>query len=278
MSPITVLGAAGFIGSALVRRLEEISANYLAFGRDDVLTGRQLGHIIYCVGLTADFRSRPFETIDAHVCHLARVLRDCDFESLVYLSSARIYQNRSTPADEEDSLEVHPLNREELYNLSKLMGESLAHSSGRKTRVVRLSNVYGDDFDSNNFLPAVIKEALSAGKVTVRVPPHSEKDYVSIHDVVDGLLKIASEGKQSLYNLASGRNVPNQLLLQKISDATGCTVRFDPEAETKTFPPIKIDRMRSEFDFQPRYVLDDLDGLIDSYRRHLAESRTKAGN
>ena len=277
MSPITVLGASGFIGSALFRRLEEMKASYLAFGRDDDLTGRQLGHIIYCVGLTADFRTRPFETIDAHVCHLAGVLRDCDFESLVYLSSARIYQNQSTPADEKDRLEVSPLNPENLYNISKLMGESLTLASGTKTRVVRLSNVYGDDFESENFLPAIIKEALSEGKVTVRVTPDSEKDYISIHDVVDGLLKIAWEGKQRLYNLASGRNVSNQLLLQRISDATGCGVRFDPEAETKTFPPIKIDRMRSEFDFQPRYVLDDLDGLIDSYRRHLAEPRTQAG-
>jgi len=31
------------------------------------------GHVIYCIGLTADFRQKPFETIEAHVSKLAEV-------------------------------------------------------------------------------------------------------------------------------------------------------------------------------------------------------------
>ena len=271
MSLITVLGASGFIGSALVKRLDEIELEHLSPDRNEKLAGRKLGNIIYCIGLTADFRSRPFETVEAHVCHLARVLRDYEFESLVYLSSARLYQKQNTPASEEDFLRVSPSNQGDLYNISKIMGESLALASGKKTRVVRLSNVYGNDFTSQNFLSSIIVEALSKGKVTVNNAPDAEKDYISIHDVVDGLIKISGEGKQSLYNLASGVNVSNQILLRKISDLTGCEISFDAAAARISFPPIGIDRIRSEFGFRPRYVLDDLGDLIGSYRKHLAE-------
>jgi nucleoside-diphosphate-sugar epimerase len=271
MRPITVLGASGFIGSALVKRLEETKVEYLAPGRDEALTNRQLGDIIYCVGLTADFRSRPFETVEAHVCHLARILRDCEFDSLVYLSSARVYQGQNTPASEVDSLQVSTSDQEDLYNISKIMGESLALASTKKIRVVRLSNVYGNDFTSQNFLSSIIREAVSKGRVTVRNTPDAEKDYVSLHDVVSALTKISREGKQRLYNLASGMNVSNQVLLQKIHDFTGCEIVFDPSAAKTSFPAIRIDRLRSELGFRPRYVLDDLGDLIDSYRKHLVE-------
>jgi nucleoside-diphosphate-sugar epimerase len=270
MRPITVLGASGFIGSALVKRLEETKVEYLAPGRDETLTSRQLGDIIDCVGLTADFRSRPFETVEAHVCHLARVLRDCEFDSLVYLSSARVYQRQNTPASEEDSLQVSTSDQEDLYNISKIMGESLALASTKKIRVVRLSNVYGNDFTSQNFLSSIIMEAVSKGHVTVRNTPDAEKDYVSIHDVVSALIKIAREGQQRLYNLASGMNVSNETLLLKIRELTGCEIDFDSAAEKKSFAPIRIDRIRAEFGFRPRYILDDLDDLIRSYRNHFA--------
>jgi len=59
--------------------------------RDESLDGRDLGHIIYCIGITADFRRRPHDTITAHVTKLQEVLTRTSFESLVYLSSTRVY-------------------------------------------------------------------------------------------------------------------------------------------------------------------------------------------
>jgi len=269
MNSITVLGASGFIGSALVRKLEQTGTEYFAPGRDEKLKG-PLGNIIYCIGLTADFRSHPFETVEAHVCHLLRILWECDFNSLVYLSSARVYRNQKGPVREEDPIQVSSLDHNELYNISKIMGESLALASGKKIRVVRLSNVYGDDFTSQNFLPSLIREAVSTGKITVRTAPESEKDYVSIQDVVEGLLTIAASAGQRIYNLASGMNVSNRALIQKIRELTGCEAVFDPAAPTTTFPVISIDRIRAEFGFLPRYILDDLSKLVDSYKQHSA--------
>ena len=271
MSSITVLGASGFIGSVLVKRLQELDREFLAPGRDEKLAGRKLGDIIYCIGLTADFRERPFETVDAHICHLLPILRDCDFDSLLYLSSARIYQGHGTLAREEDSLQVAPSNQDYLYNISKVMGESLSLAAGKRTRVVRLSNVYGEDYTSGNFLSTIIRDAISTPMVTVHNAPDAEKDYVSIHDVVDGLIRIAGEGRQSIYNLASGINVSNLRLTQKISELTGCEITFDPPAAGISFPSINIDRMRSEFGFRPRNLLDDLGNLIESYRKHREE-------
>jgi nucleoside-diphosphate-sugar epimerase len=273
MSLITVLGGSGFIGSALVHRITEMGLSCQTPDRNQKLPGASLGDVIYCVGLTADFRSRPFETVDAHVCHLLHVLRDCDFQSLVYLSSTRVYRNQTSVACEDDSLSVNSSDQDDLYGISKLMGESVALASGRKVRIVRLSNVYGSDFASENFLSLMIKDAVSKKQITVRTSPDSEKDYIGINDVVGGLINIAREGKHNVYNLASGVNVSNLQLTQKISEVTGCRITFDPSSARQSFPKISIDRMRSEFGFQPASVLDDLETVIGSYKAHFEKQR-----
>src|SRR5688572_20741048 len=122
-NPITVLGASGFIGGHLVTKLRESGCDVFTPEREADLSGKRLGHVVYCIGLTADFRSRPLDTVTAHVCRLVEVMRDCDFESLLYLSSTRLYKGDSKIAQEDDPFQVAPLDPDDLYNVSKLMGE-----------------------------------------------------------------------------------------------------------------------------------------------------------
>ena len=267
---ITVLGASGFIGSHLVKKLRETGVQYFAPGRDEVLQ-RPLGNVIYCIGLTADFRSYPNETVEAHVAKLLQVVKECEFESLLYVSSTRVYGNQGEVATEDDALQVNSANPGDLYNISKLMGEALTLVGEKKGRVVRLSNVYGDDFTSQNFLSTLIRDAVTRKTVTVHTSPDSEKDYVSVHDVVAGLIKLATGGRHNVYNLAGGVNVSHRQITERLSQLTGCEVSFAPAARTVTFPTISIERLRREFDFQPSALLDGMGTLVDSYRNHYGD-------
>lgn len=266
MNLITVLGSSGFIGSHLVTALKARGAEHITLARADSLPDQNLGDVIYCIGLTADFRAQPLETVEAHVCKLREVLEGCEFDSLTYLSSTRVYGHSVDTTEGSDSLLVNPSKPDELYNISKLMGESLALSSGKNVRVVRLSNVYGDDFSSSNFLTTIIGDAISNHKIVLRTAPESAKDYVSVDDVVRMLLEIVARGSERLYNVASGENLTNAKLAAAIRKITGCGVEFAPDAPCVTFPQIDIARIRSEFDFEPRVLLDDLSNLIASYR------------
>jgi nucleoside-diphosphate-sugar epimerase len=268
MNLITLLGGSGFIGSAIARRLTEQNLTFSSPDRDQELAGSNLGDVIYCVGLTADFRARPLETVEAHVCHLLSILKSCEFQSLVYLSSTRVYRNQEGIAREADAVTVDGSNPDDLYAISKLMGEAAAMTCGRKAKIVRLSNVYGPDFTSENFLSSIIRDAVSGHQVTVHSSPDSERDYIRIDDVVDGIFRILREGQNCLYNLASGTNVSNRQLIEEISEATNCRILFDPTASKVSFPKISIDRMQAEFGFQPSSVLQDLAHVIGSYKAH----------
>ena len=273
MSLITVLGGSGFVGSAVIRRLGDAKLDHIAPGKSENLTGRRLGDVVYCVGLTADFRSRPLETVDAHVCHLMQIVRNCHFRSLVYLSSTRVYRKQSGTAHEEDMLSVNPSDRNDLYDISKIMGEAMAMAAGHKVKIVRLSNVYGPDFNSANFLSTILKDVVQRKQVMVHSSPDSEKDYISLNDVVEGLLRITLEGRHQIYNLASGKNVANSQLADEIRRLTGQELRFDPSAGKTISPLINIERMQEEFNFKPACVIDDLSNLVDSYKAQFTTVR-----
>ena len=256
MSLFTVLGARGAIGSRLVDALRVSGHEVLAPGRDDFAgLSQPLGHVIYAIGVTADFRSRAFDTVEAHVCALAPLLRNAQFESFLYLSSTRVYGGQSH-GSEDDAVSVNPNDPSDLYNLSKLLGESMCLASGRNgVRVARLSNVVGaDDPDSSNFLPSLFRDAR-AGHITLRTALASAKDYIHIDDVLDLLPRIALQGQHTLYNVASGEQITHGQWVNHFVASTGCTVQVLANAPVTSFAKVVTSRIQSEFDFVPRPIL-----------------------
>lgn len=202
-----------------------------------------LGHAFYTIGLTADFRSRPFETIDAHVSLLTDILRGATFASFVYLSSTRVYST-ATSTDEQLPIPAYPGNPDHLYNLSKLMGEAACLGSGlSNARVARLSNVFGHDLASANFLTSVLREAVETRQVHLRTSLFSEKDYVWIGDVARALESIAVRGSEPITNVAFGRNTTHRDIMEHVRVATGAEIIVAPDAPSIMFPKIETARL-----------------------------------
>lgn len=254
----TVLGASGYVGSHLVAHLRSCGYPVWAPARGDVeIFSRPLGHVFYCVGLTADFRTRPFETVEAHVGFLADVLQRAQFESLLYLSSTRVYMGGSS-TQEDAPLTVCPAEPAHLYNLSKLAGESLCHASGRPgVRVVRLSNVVGPDMEptSGNFIASLLNGARM-GHIFLQSSLESTKDYIHVNDVMEGLLLIAVKGCSSIYNLASGKNTTHKEWMHWMVQNFGCDFSVELNAPVQHFPEIEVGKMEKEFEFCARSELD----------------------
>lgn len=272
MQKITVLGASGFVGSNLVKKIEKMQIDaFLPAKGDESIFERNLNNVIYCIGMTADFRTKPFETVEAHVSFLAKVLEKCKFDSFLYLSSARIYiaNNLSEVATEDQPISVNPVtDPNDLYNISKLMGESLCLNCNKPgVRIARLSNVFGSDFDSSNFLTDILKDIISKQKIVLRTSLVSEKDYISVDDVCYLLLKVLLSGKKQVYNIVSGRNISNNQILNKIREFMPFDLKVVEDAPTIKFPPISNERVKQEFDFRPtKTLLEEIPILIHAYQ------------
>lgn len=256
MTQCTVLGASGYIGRHLVAHLRAQGHSVWAPERgDESVFSRDLGHVFYCIGLTGNFRARPFDTMQAHVGYLSEVLRRAQFESLLYLSSTRVYLEAGR-TDEGAPLTVQPQDSSYLYNLSKLAGEALCHACGHaQVRVARLSNVVGPGMDarSGNLVADLLHKARQ-GHIVLRTAPESAKDYVHVDDVVDWLARIAFQGRAPVYNLASGRQTTHAQWLEGLEAAFGCTTEVVPGAPQQSFPAIDVSRLVSEFGVATRPI------------------------
>ncbi len=259
----TVIGARGFIGAPLVARLRATGHDVFAPRRGDAeLFTRELGHVIYAAGVTANFRSRPLATAEAHVGLPAELLAGAQFASFLYLSSTRVYAG-SADTREEEPLLVAPAHPDAAYDLTKLAGEALCHAAGRpNVRVVRLSNVVGPGLRSPNFLAALAAEARATGRIVLRSAADSVKDYVALDDVLDLLPRIATNGRATVYNVASGVQTAHLVVAGQIASALGAAVEVAPAAPRTAFPPIVIDRLRDEFAYTPRPLESALASLL----------------
>jgi len=263
----TIIGATGFIGGALVVKLRAMGFEVLTPSREIGVLPPASGHVIYAAGVTADFRQRPFETLNAHTTHAAHILSQGDFDSFLYLSSTRVYRHAGS-GEESVAIPVHSDDPEQLYDLTKLAGEAICHASGRHgVRIVRLANVLGSDFNSQNFVFDLIRSACDSGKIELRSSLDSAKDYIRLEDVVDLLPRIALGGQHTCYNLASGRNIAHRELLEPILAASGASLTVREGAQRIISPQINIDRLRGEFAFEPTPVLSILPTLVNEYRK-----------
>ena len=260
----TILGGSGFIGSALVRHLRAQKHDVETPARDvQSLKGKNLGHVIYAIGLTGNFRERPDDAIEAHVHLLQKLMKNAEFESWLYLSSTRVYSGLAAdvPAEEGAVLSIRS-GADALYDLSKLLGESIClGQNNTKIRVARLSNVYGAGQSEHTFLGSILRDLKRDGQATIHEAPQSSKDYVSIDDVTQTLELIATRGQERLYNVASGTSVTHQQLAD-IVNKNGVNIGFETKAPARILPAVHIGKITKEFGIKPRSILENLPSLL----------------
>ena len=261
----TVFGSSGHIGRAIVRELRQRGETVLTPPRGQEQFSEPLGHVIYAIGLTADFRQHLTETVEAHVALLNRLLPTLPFTSFLYLSSTRVYAgSREAVVDETSALTLAP-SLDGVYNGSKLLGESLCMAQqNAQVRVARLSNVYSPEMGDGSFLGMVLK-ATTAGEATIRQSPETAKDYIDRDDAVRWLLQIAQHGKQRLYNVCSGRLISHADLASSLQSISGYPLRFSVSDAAVQTPLISNARVQREFPASLQQLSMQLPALFKAF-------------
>jgi nucleoside-diphosphate-sugar epimerase len=236
---ITVLGAEGFIGRQVMRRLRRDGVPFQVEAQGD------LGTVIDCAGVTVDFRDRALQTVDAHVARLLPLLERA--RRWVYLSSTRVYRQA-----------------DDLYDISKICGEALLAASGSDVCILRLSNVYGPGMSPGSFLGQLVHQA-ARGEIELLSHPDSAKDYLAVEAAVEVIVRLAAGARHRVYNVASGRNIRHGDIAARLHDLTGCQVVFRDGAPLHLAAPIRIDRIRDELGFESGDLLADL-GQLEELR------------
>lgn len=265
MAQATILGAAGFVGARLRRRLEGQGTSPFCPGKDDpAVFDRDLGVVYDCAGLTADYAARPFDTVEAHATLVARLAERARFDRLIVLSSTRLYDSSAAElAREDDPLILRPAEPRHIYDLSKALGENVAltQTAGRGA-VARLSNVFDWQAGSPGFLSEWLVRAAEARVFTLDSSPTVARDYIHVDDVVDALIAMASAPAPGIVNVASGELTLNSQIAEAFS-AAGWRVDFARNDAVPRPPCADAAKLR-DLGVHPRPALDVIRGYLES--------------
>jgi UDP-glucose 4-epimerase len=253
---ILVTGGAGFIGSALARRL--IADGHRVVIVDNLSTGKRSNVPAEAELVAADLadpatltalpagpydgvahlaaqssgaigQANPYldqQTNVAATLLLSRWCVDRDVPRFVYASSMTVYGQGSREPVEEDAA-CRPIS---YYGASKLASESylrLAADQGLGVTCLRLYNVYGRGQNLGNLYQGMASIYLAYLLRGVPVPVTGSfdryRDFVHVDDVVEAMvLSLRRVRTPSLvYNIGTGRKTTVRELLRMLVEAVG---------------------------------------------------------
>ncbi len=271
-----VTGGAGFIGSALARRLLEddvetrVLDNFSTGYPDNVPPSAELfeGELgdeellkRACAGVDVVFHQAalgsvprsmetPLATHDSNVTGTLKLLiaaTDAGVSRLIYASSSSVYGNTGEGLNHE-SATPNPLSP---YAVSKLAAEYYCRTWSKtgllETVCLRYFNVFGPGQDPNSRYAAVFPRfisALAAGEAPeVQWDGQQSRDFSFIDDVVHANVLAARAGSKAageVFNIAGGRSRTINEVLRAISDVVGRWI--DPVHHPKRLGDVRASR------------------------------------
>jgi UDP-glucose 4-epimerase len=300
---VLVTGAAGFIGSALCRRLR--SLGHRVVGYDNLSRGRReylpqgvrliegdirdvarvketvsaskpdwLIHLA-AMHFIPDCVARPQETIDVNVEGTRRVLESCrgsSVRSFIFASSAAVYAPTGGPCL-EDATPLGPL---EVYGESKLAAEHLVRTfheeTGTSISILRLFNAIGRNETNPHVVPHILESLQTSDVIRLgNIAPC--RDYIDTRDVAEAILAVA-DGSHGLrvFNVGTGVAYSVQDIVESLRRILGraITVVQEPlrvRATERMLLAADIERIRCATQWTPRLSLEDtLKDLVAAYR------------
>tara|TARA_B100001029_G_C15035833_1_gene440071 strand:- start:49 stop:849 length:801 start_codon:yes stop_codon:yes gene_type:complete len=247
----TIFGHTGFLGKNIVRYLKNNNQNCFLPKKKQFLFSKNLNNIIYCIGEDNVFNN-PINSIEANLKILTQIITKNKFESFLYISTTRLYLN-SDKTSEDDIIKINPFSKEYFFNCLKLASENFCLSqNNKKIKIVRLSNLYGHFFKSQKYLlPTLLRDSVNKKIINLNINKNSKKNYLNVDDAIKIIIKIATKGKNRLYNVASDKQYSLNIIAKKIQKITNCKIKYKNQNIKYNEPIINIKKIKKEFNFKP---------------------------
>ncbi len=301
-SNVLVVGGAGFLGTALVKKLDMLGATVVSLDlketkqrevfqdiqtitidfRDsaalkDVLDDYTFEYVFNAGGYIdhSSFFKGGRSVIDSHYVGTLNLIEHVNSSSLkkfIQIGSSDEYGNGSAP-QQEDMREA-PIAP---YSAAKVAATHLVQTLARTEKfpgiAVRLFLVYGPGQNQERFLPQIIMGCLQNNTFPVS-KGEQLRDFCYIDDVVDGLIKTAinenTVGK--VINLASGKPVSIKNIINNVVELVGTgepdfgALSYRKRENMELYADISI--AKRLLDWKPQITIEEgLKKTIDYYRK-----------
>ncbi len=257
---IAVTGSTGFIGSALVKHIDEpfvairsktidISqakvrhneiceyCDYTSRCIEEIIKKHGVDtiiHLSYIRSCYANDLTTYIENI-RNTSSLFEAAKTCGVKNIVFLSSRSVYgKSKSIPTKETDQLNPY-----DFYSLSKIHCEDIAEyynsAFDMKIKVVRLAPIYGDGDNSKNLMWHILQTVKDGAKINVYGKRQGRYEYLYVKDAASAIYNFSRLSEiEGVFNLGAGRNY-------SIDEVVSITQAIKPSLEVGYFPDKKAD-------------------------------------
>jgi UDP-glucose 4-epimerase len=296
---ILLTGGAGFVGSNLISRLQEIGGyEVVVFDneilgkrdfisdlrhefvhgdiRDSVAVKRAMDGVDAVVHLAADTRvipsiANPSFNMDVNVqgsFNILEAMRETGVSRLVNASTGGAIMGEVEPPVHEE-MTPHPASP---YGASKLAVEgycsAFSASYGMSCVSLRFSNVYGPrSFHKGSVIAHFMKQLLNDRPLEVFGDGTQTRDFVHVRDLSDGIVAALQNRASGVLQLGTGRPTPVNEIITLLEEVTGLrpnVVYREFRAGEVRHTWCKIDRARGAIGYDPGISLRE--GLGDTWR------------
>ncbi len=308
---VMVTGGGGFLGQAVVRRLQAGGADSifvprsrdydlrtedgidraLADGRPQLVI--HLAAVVGGIGANRENPGRFFYENAIMGIQLMEQARLAGVEEFVTIGTVCAYPKFTpVPFKEDDLWNGYPEETNAPYGLAKRMllvqGQAYRQQYGFNAIYLLPVNLYGpgDNFDprSSHVIPALIKKCVDAietgaDHIDVWGTGTASREFLYVDDAAEGIALAAEryDGPEPV-NLGTGQEITIRELVALIADATGFTgeIRWDPsKPDGQPRRALDTSRARARFGFEARTSFrDGLSRTVETYR--LAQRRAAA--
>jgi UDP-glucose 4-epimerase len=236
---IIVTGGAGFIGSAIIPRLQEknhdvyviddlsfgnrnfIKINDTHFFEENILNSIEIKRIIKeirpeivihlaAVHFIPYCNQHPFESANINIQGTINILEACkeinSIKKILFASTAAVYPIYDHAVKETDS--IGPL---DIYGLSKLAGEHLMNGfhkeTGISTIICRFFNAFGPNETNPHLIPEIEKQLREGNRNIKLGNTLPKRDFIHTSDMASAMIALLGIENLTLETFNLGRGI-----------------------------------------------------------------------
>lgn len=278
---VLITGHLGFIGQALVKRLQSSHQDFVGLSRSqgfdirsssafDTVVPSQISCVVHLAGLTnvpVSWRE-PSEFYHTNTLGTQVVLDFCRSHSLplIFFSSYLYGLPQYLPIDED-----HPITPSNPYAQSKWFAEQLCQFYAKHydvpVTILRPFNIYGPGQSANFLISRVLEQAQKTNVIQVQ-DTAPKRDYVYLDDLIDVVMFFLSRKTHNgVYNVGSGVSYSVEDVVSLLSTCMGKELTIVSEnirRENEIMDTVAdISRLQSVFSWEPKTLEAGLRLLID---------------
>ncbi len=242
---IVILGAGGFVSSAIQHKLEALNTNVLPLTQDMLdLThqgaGTKLANLLHSddallfVAAKAPVKTESMLIENLRMCEsVCEALRLSPVHQVVYISSDAVYADSNSPLTESSCAQPGTLHG--IMHLAREVMLSNAYSG--PLCFIRPTLIYGSDDPHNGYGPNRFMRLASKGQEIVLFGEGEERrDHVWVEDVAELVSRVLLHCSKGILNIATGTVMSFKEIAELSMHLAGKTSLIKPTKRVGSMP------------------------------------------